>query len=242
MAENVLLITGASSGMGAQCAIQLSAKYRLILAGSNVDRLENTRLQCEQSNRHILWVCDFATQRSEIMQSLNNILNANNVVVDKYVHFAGVTQILPIKDFAISYVDKIFNVNFFSIVEIIRTLLKRGNQKALKNVILISALYSQRGNAGNAIYCASKGAINSLVYSLARELAPIRINALLPGAIETPMTTNLSEEHKQKIIADTPLGLGKMDDVTNYVEFLLSDKSNWVTGQTIFIDGGRSTL
>lgn len=242
MSQQVILITGASSGIGRCCAISLSKDYRLILAGSSEEKLRQTQSLCSDHFEHILWVCDFFTQRDFVFESLTLLLRENDVVVDKYIHFAGVTQILPIKDFSIPYVDRIFNINFFSIIEIIRALLKKANQKSLKNVILISALYSQRGNKGNSIYCASKGAINSLVYSLAQELAPaVRINALLPGAIETPMAQNVAEEHKMEIINDTPLGIGHADDVCNYVEFLFSDKSKWITGQTLFVDGGRST-
>jgi NAD(P)-dependent dehydrogenase (short-subunit alcohol dehydrogenase family) len=123
-----------------------------------------------------------------------------------------------------------------------KALLKKSNAKALSNVVLISALVSERGNVGNSIYAASKGAMNSLVYTLARELAPeIRINALLPGAIETPMSKNLDADYIAEMTKDMPLGWGQPQDVINYVEFLLSDKAKWITGQTLFVDGGRST-
>ena len=102
---------------------------------------------------------------------------------------------------------------------------------------------SERGEAGNSVYAASKGAINSLVYSLARELAPqIRINALLPGAIEAPMSkVKLSEEFIVETLKDTPLGWVSQQDVIDYVEFLLSNKARRITGQALYIDGGRST-
>ena len=73
-------------------------------------------------------------------------------------------------------------------------------------------------------------------------MAPeIRINALMPGAIETPMSANLDEAYKEEMRRDTPLGWGTPQDVVDYVEFLLSEKSKWITGQTLFVDGGRST-
>ena len=123
-----------------------------------------------------------------------------------------------------------------------RVLLKKINYDALEKVVLISAMVSQRGDVGNSIYAASKGAINSLVYSLSQELAPkVRINAIMPGAIMTPMAEKVSLEHIEKLQRETPLGLGYPQDVINYVEYLLSDKSRWITGQTVFIDGGRST-
>lgn len=240
--ECYTLITGASSGMGALCAKVLSSTRRLIIASENLAMLEETIQKCEHPERHILWHCDFACQREEVYDSLSRVLSDNAAYINEYVHFAGLTQILPLKNFTIPYVDKIFNVNFFSIIEILRVLLKKINGNALEKVVLISAMVSQRGDVGNSVYAASKGAINSLVYSLSQELAPkVRINAIMPGAIMTPMAEKASPEHIEKLQRETPLGLGYPQDVVNYVEFLLSDKSRWITGQTIFIDGGRST-
>lgn len=240
--EHYMLITGASSGMGALCAKHFSSSHRLIMASENLEMLEAVRNECANPEQHILWHCNFATDRDHIAESLTNLLIEHDAVVDKYVHFAGLTKLLPLKTFSIPNIDLIFNVNFFSILEIMKALLKKTNAKALNNVVLISAMVSQRGNTGNSIYAASKGAMNSLVYTLARELAPdIRINALMPGAIETPMSANLDEAYKEEMRRDTPLGWGTPQDVVDYVEFLLSDKSKWITGQTLFVDGGRST-
>lgn len=240
--EHYILITGASSGMGALCAKHFSNSHRLIMASENLEMLQDVLKECANPVKHILWHCNFATERENIMQSLTDLLKDHDAVVDQYVHFAGLTKLLPLKTFSIPNIDLIFNVNFFSILEIMKALLKKSNAKALSNVVLISAMVSERGNAGNSIYAASKGAMNSLVYTLARELAPeIRINALLPGAIETPMSKNLDPDYIAEMTKDTPLGWGQPQEVINYVEFLLSDKAKWITGQTLFVDGGRST-
>lgn len=240
--EHYILITGASSGMGALCAKHFSNSHKLIMASENLDMLQDVLKECANPEQHILWHCNFATERENIVQSLTDLLKQHDAVVDQYVHFAGLTKLLPLKTFSIPNIDLIFNVNFFSILEIMKALLKKSNAKALSNVVLISALVSERGNVGNSIYAASKGAMNSLVYTLARELAPeIRINALLPGAIETPMSKNLDADYIAEMTKDTPLGWGQPQDVINYVEFLLSDKAQWITGQTLFVDGGRST-
>lgn len=237
------LITGASSGMGALCAKQFSESRNLIMASENIEDLNAVLNNCQNKEEHLLWHCDFASCRDGINQSLSDLLNKNEALVEQYVHFAGVLKLMPLKTFPKDIIDLIFNVNFFSILEIIKVLLKKVNGKALKNIVLISSLASVRGEAGNSIYAASKGAINSLVYSLARELAPeIRINALMPGAIETPMTKiTLDEEYLKNTLKDTPLGWVSQQDVVDYVEFLLSDKARKITGQTLFIDGGRST-
>ena len=240
--ETYTLITGASSGMGALCAKQLSGSRRLIMASENLEMLQDVLSQCSNPDQHILWHCNFATDREQITSSLVELLKSNDAVVEQYIHFAGINKLMPLKTASIQNIDLTFNVNFFSILEVLKALLKKANGNALRNVVLISALVSERGNIGNSIYAASKGAINSLVYTLARELAPdIRINALMPGAIETPMTARLDEAYKQEMGKDTPLGWGQPQDVIDYVEFLISDKSKWITGQTLFVDGGRST-
>ena len=240
--EHYILITGASSGMGALCAKQFSRSHRLIMASENLEMLQDVLNECDNPEQHILWHCNFANEREQITSSLTALLKEHDAVVDQYVHFAGLTKLMPLKTFSIPNIDLIFNVNFFSILEIMKALLKKSNAKALSNVVLISAMVSERGNVGNSIYAASKGAINSLVYTLARELAPdIRINALLPGAIETPMSQNLDADYVAEMTKDTPLGWGQPQAVIDYVEFLLSEKAKWITGQTLFVDGGRST-
>lgn len=241
MENTYTLITGASSGMGAICAKHLSQTQNLVMASENLEMLEKVRSECSRPDEHILWHCDFANQRDAVLPSLTALLQEHDITVSKYVHFAGLTQVLPIKDFVIPYVDRIFNVNFFSIIEIMRALLKKQNKKALCNVVLISALVSQRGDAGNSVYAASKGAINAFVYSLAKELAPqVRINAVMPGMVDTPMAQRVEESFRNRIWENNPLGKGDPMDIVNYVEFLLSDKARWITGQTAFVDGGQS--
>ena len=97
-------------------------------------------------------------------------------------------------------------------------------------------------------YSASKGAINSLVKTLAVEVSNrnIRVNSILPGHVETNMTLQNkdanSKEYLNELETMYPLGLGEPEDIANIVTFLLSDKSRWITGQNIVVDGGRTLL
>lgn len=237
------LITGASSGIGAECAIQLSKDRNIILAGSNEQRLQETLSRCAEPERHIIWQCDFAAEQAAIAKQLTTLIQMNEIVVDEYVHCAGISKICPFKSVPKSYQNEIFNVNFFSAVEIMQSLLKRVNQNALENIVLISSVSSVRADKGNSIYAASKGAINALVTTLASELAPsVRVNAIAPGTTSTPMSSEFIARNGDTLNNLIPLGIGRVEDIANFVEYLISEKAKWITGQTIFVDGGLTTI
>lgn len=245
MMEKYILITGASSGIGEATAIELSEEHRIILSGRNIEKLKEVQNKCHYPQKHLLWRCDLDKDRLQVYTSLNSLLTEQEISVKAFVHCAGMTKILPIKNFQSQYVDQIFNTNVFSAIEVLRSLLRKNNRKYLKNILFISALWSIRGDVGNSVYAASKGALNALVYSLSRELAPeIRVNAISPGAVLTPMTIGLleEEEFRTKIEKEYPLGIGHPTDIVNSIQFLLSEKARWITGQNYVIDGGRSTL
>lgn len=241
--NDFILITGASSGIGAECAIELSKYHNLVLSGRNEKKIFDVLERCDRQDQHKVWIVDLFIGNNLIFNSLDEFLIKEGIKIKSFVHCAGLTKILPFRSFKSQYVNQIFNVNLFSAIEIIRVLVKVNNKDFLKNILLISALWSIRGDKGNSIYAASKGALNSLVFSLAQELAPItRINSILPGAIETEMTRELLKSSiGQSIIKDYPLGIGSIKDVVKLIEFLLSENSQWITGQNIILDGGRST-
>ena len=142
-----------------------------------------------------------------------------------------------------AFVSRIFNVNLFSAVELIRTLTqKKSNSGALRTITIISSVGTRVGAAGQYVYSASKGAVNGLCLALAIELAPtVRVNTVLPSYIESGM--NRGEFAKPEFVASIkamhPLGLGQPDDVANAVEFLMSERARWITGQELVLDGGR---
>jgi 3-oxoacyl-[acyl-carrier protein] reductase len=109
--------------------------------------------------------------------------------------------------------------------------------------VTISSIVGIRGFAGLAAYSATKGALNAMTRSLARELGPkqFRFNAVLPGFLETDMSASLSSAQRQQIIRRTPLGrLGECADIVGAVRFLLSDEARFITGQLLAVDGGST--
>lgn len=240
---NYLLITGASSGIGQQCAIQLSQEYNLVLSGRSVEKLGHTLSLCNNKQRHVILELDLS-DIPEISHKLSDCIVKNNIIIDRFLHCAGDIYTTQIKLFDYHIIKQIFDINLFSSMEIIKLLLKKSpNQKGLVNIIFISALYSKKAVKGNSFYASSKAALDSYMRCLAKELAPqVRANSILPGGIRTPMSESVfsDEQNLKKILADYPLGFGKKEDVANIVEFLFSDKSKWITGQQISVDGGAS--
>ena len=243
--DTYTLITGATSGIGLDLSKKLAEERNVILVGRSQEKLDMVKSQINGTPHRVLsFVCDLNTDRDSLAQKLLAFILSNDVQVDSMVHCAGASKVMAIRQSDADSVDMIFNVNVFSAIEMIKALLKKENKGALKNILLISSLASIRGEKGNSIYAASKGALNSLAVTLAKELAPkVRVNCISPGTVKTPMTQSFLEtESGETHLKDYPLGVGQCEDITNLACFLLSDASRWITGQNIIIDGGRSTL
>lgn len=243
MNNNYTLITGAASGIGQSIAKQLSRERKLLLCDKNSEGLKTTISSCNSPESHLLWECDLDLV-SGIKPQLERMLREKEIIIESFIHSAGMIKVLRMKDAGYENTLHLFNVNFFSAAEITSALLKKNiNKESLKNIIFISAILGKFGAKGHNIYSATKGALDGLMRSLALELAPgIRVNSILPGGVRTPMAEAALND--PEILArsahDYPLGLGEPSDIANLVEFLLSEKSKWITGQQIIIDGGRT--
>lgn len=237
------LITGASSGLGRASAVRLSRERTLILHGRNLDRLGETRLQCHDPERHVLWPFDLKNT-GNLSDALAQLLAKGTLSVEAFVHCAGMVTILPARSIDYRIAHEILTVNFLSAVEIINTLLKKKiNAGRLTNVVFISSIWARFGARGHSAYCASKSALDGFMRALAIELAPAtRVNSILPGAIQTSMAEGgfADQAIVEKLQQDYPLGTGRPDDIASAVEYVLSPGARWLTGQEIVIDGGRT--
>jgi len=237
------LITGTSSGLGRASALRLSRERTLILHGRNLDRLEETRRQCHDPERHVLWPFDLKNI-GNLSNSLVDLLSERTLSVEAFVHCAGMVTVLPARSIDYRIAQEIMTVNFLSAVEIINTLLKKKiNQGGLSNIVFVSSIWARFGARGHSAYCASKSALDGFMRALAVELAPAtRVNSILPGAIQTSMAEGGFADPviAEKLRQDYPLGTGRADDIASAVEFVLSAGARWLTGQEIVIDGGRT--
>lgn len=237
------LVSGASSPIGTAIAQRLAPVRRLILHGRNHAKLTATRDSCANREQHLLWEHDLAVT-GEIAASLRGLFDEREVLVNAFVHCAGVLQLGAFRLMSPRQESDLFAVNLFSAMEIVRVLRRqKPNRASLTEVVFISSGASLFGEKGNAAYTATKGALDSFMKSLAVELAPSgRANSILPGMLEGGMSdlTRRNVEYEDVIKANYPLGLGRAWDVATAAEFLLSDQSRWITGQQIPVDGGFS--
>ena len=246
MSETYTLITGAASGFGRSIAQRLAHSRKLLLSDINAEGLEATRNVCETPDRHLLWVRDL-NQLNGLGDELASLLGAKGIGVEHFVHSAGIFGVQFARANEMAFVMRMFNVNLFSAMEILRPLTqKRVNKGMLRSITLISSIASRiQATGGYAVYAATKGALNAMAVSLAVELAPVvRVNSVLPGVVGTEMNKQhfANPDFVASLQAAHPLGLGRAEDVADVVEFLSSDRARWITGQEIVVDGGKCAI
>lgn len=242
MEKQYVLVTGASSGMGEEIAKYLSTSYNIILNGRNIEALNHVKDLCSQGN-HLIWNFDLSDV-TNIESSLQRFLDNKQINIMFFVHCAGFMKMYPIKLLNPELFSNSFNVNVISAAIIMKLLSgKRFNDKKLKSAVFISSNISNYGAKAFSVYSSSKAALDGLMRSLAIELAPsIRVNSVLPGGVRTRMTENMYQDDEliKRMETTYPLGLGDVTEIRDVVCFLLSDKSRWITGQQITVDGGRT--
>jgi NAD(P)-dependent dehydrogenase (short-subunit alcohol dehydrogenase family) len=237
--QRKILVTGASSGIGRETAIQCSKMGAVIIAtGRNYGRLNQTMEQLEGTGHQ--------TIIADITADLNNIIDLVPMV-DGVVHSAGILSLSPFTYLPEEELQNIMNVNFFSPVFLTQQLLKQKKINKNSSIVFISSLAGNViASKGNSAYCASKSAISGLVKVLALEQASrqIRVNCILPGMVRTELMSSflnsLTPEQFTEDEKKYPLGYGKPQDVANAAIYLLSDASRWVTGASLILDGGFS--
>lgn len=233
-----ILVTGASSGIGQACAIEASKLgAKVIVCGRNKERLEQT-LDLLEGEGNIAFEGDLLEQ--ETIEKLAK----DTPALDGVVLSAGKGLTLPFQFCTRDKFDDIFNINFFSPVELLRLLAKRKklNQKS-SVVFIVSIGGTHKFSVGNSIYGCSKASLDSMVHFTAMELASkrIRVNGICPGMVNTPLIQRgtLTEEQLKADMESYPLKrYGEPEDIAHGAAYLLSDASSWVTGTSIVIDGG----
>ena len=234
-----ILITGASSGLGRQCAITASHYgATLYISGRNEERLRYTYEQLSGQGHH--WIVADLTREEDISGLVGSLPSLNGVV-----YSTGISDLSPARYIKRADIAKTFDISYNASVLLTSHLLS--NKKLEKNacsLVFISTISTKYPFVGGTMYISAKAALESYAKVLALELAPkgIRSNSISPAFVKTPMLDDTaqkySEEAVKKIEAQQLLGLGEPEDVANTVVFFLSDASRWITASNLILGGG----
>lgn len=241
-----ILVTGAASGIGRQCSVDFSnAGANVILLDINEDQLDITKSMCNTAVKCFSYKCNLidTANTDDVVKSAV----AESGLIDGMLYCAGIEKTLPYNHLTDKDYQQIYSVNLIGATNLLKVLTKKSIRAEHAKYVLIASITALVGRPGVAAYAASKGAIVSLVKTLALEMASkgININCISPGTILTPlmerMMESLTDEQQAERKSGFPLGLGRPSDIANTAMFLLSDAARWITGQNIIVDGGYTS-
>jgi NAD(P)-dependent dehydrogenase (short-subunit alcohol dehydrogenase family) len=240
--HRVIVITGAGQGIGAAIARRFAEqKVRLALVDVNLEQLQLLADSLAGTGSEILTIKTDVSNKEQVQQLFAQVVEQFGGV-DVLVNNAGIIRDNLISNISEQDWDQVLDVNlkgaFFCCQAAFPTLKA---QRHGKIVNLVSRAWL--GSIGQANYTASKGGLVSLTRSLALEFArfQINVNAVAPGAIDSPMTQSMPPEARERLIRMQPTGkMGKVEDIAAAVAFLASDDAEFITGQVLHVDGGKS--
>ena len=238
LSGKTILVTGASSGIGKETAIQCSKMgAKIIITARNEERLNETLTQLE-GDGHQYIIADL-TQKEDLDKIVENVN-----CLDGLVLCAGKGETSPFIYSTRSKFDTIMELNFYSSVELLRLLVKKKKIAKNSSVVFVSSIGGNYSfSIGNGIYGVSKAAINSMMKFCAKELAAkkIRVNSVNPGMVNTKLIQSgvITEEQHKLDMEKYPLKrYGEPEEIAFGIIYLLSDASSWLTGHALVIDGG----
>ena len=241
--DKVAIITGAASvrGIGRATAKRF-AEHGAAVAVVDLDANASAAAAREIGPKHRGYGCDVADPAH--CQKLVKQVIADFGKLDILVNYAGVSQPDRIMEVTQERYDLVMNVNVRGTMNMCQAAIPHFRSRRTGNIICVGSVAAQRGGGlfGGPHYSASKGAVQSMAKSMARELGPdgIRVNAIAPGTIDTDIFQGkLTDEKKKAIAAEVPLGrLGTADDVATACLFLVSDLAGYITGSVLDVNGG----
>ncbi|WP_291118514.1 SDR family NAD(P)-dependent oxidoreductase [Flavobacterium sp. UBA6135] len=227
--KNILLI-GGSYGIGLAIAKELQFESNIYIASRTNDQISDLKVT------HIPF--DATSDTLDVSQLPSTI--------DGLVYCPGSINLRPFKGIKPETFESDLHINFISLVKVIQSVLPNLTASEQSSIVMFSSVAASMGMPFHTSVAAAKGAIEGFAKALAAEYAPkIRVNVIAPSLTETPLADKFlnNEVKKEKSSERHPLKrFGQPEDLAQMAQFLLSDKSTWITGQIFHVDGGMSTL
>lgn len=238
--NKVVIVTGASRGIGRDIATILAKKGYIVIA--NYNKSENKAIELQQNlEKENIKIDIFkadVSNRDEIKQLVQFAINKYKKI-DCVINNAGIDQVKMFLDITDADWNNMISNNLNSVFYMCQEVLPYMIHEKNGVIINISSIWGVTGASCESHYAVSKAGVDALTKSLAKEMGPsnIRINSIAPGFIDTEMNNNLNEEEKKEIKEEIPLQkIGKVEDVSRTVEWIIEDE--YITGQVISVNGG----
>lgn len=238
--SKVIIITGASRGIGKETAKLLAKDGNKVIANYNKSEQQAHELQEELKKENItidIFKAD-VSKREECKKIVEYAINKYKKI-DALINNAGISMWGPFTDITDEQIEKIIKVNLYSAIAMTQEAIKYMIREKNGCIINMSSIWGIVGASCEVAYSITKAGIDGLTKALAKELGPsnIRVNSIAPGTIETEMNAQLSEEEIKEIENETPLGkIGKPKDIAKTIQWLIEDE--FTTGQIISPNGG----
>ena len=233
--NKVILVTGASSGIGRGIAIDTSKMGATVyITARNGSRLNETFSQMSGKSNVII-PAELTNEIDELVEKLP--------ALDGIVLCAGIIKTMPVKNITDTAIEEIFKVNILSEIQLLSRLLRKKKLNKGASVVIISSVSTFNVKIGNSLYSATKGAANSFAKAMALEVSKqkMRVNCIQPGFVPSSILNHsgIEQDNFLRWYAERhPLGFGEPSDIANACIYLLSDAAKWVTGSIFTIDGG----
>lgn len=241
----IILVTGASSGIGRAVALKCAAEGATILAcGRDEERLEQARRVSPEPGRWINLARDL-TQDMHLLPEWTRELAERYGRFFGFVHCAGAAVMDTIRNFDLEQSRRLFDINFNAPLLLARGIADRRAHVKGGAMLFISSASGVIPEMGHLLYGATKAALIAAAKSVAQETATLglRVNCVAPGIVETPMQEAaeafMGPAYREQQLKGYPLGFGVPQDIAEIACFLISKKARWITGQTIVVAGGR---